>query len=94
MRPEKETTSSMKTKHMLLMLVCCLVPLIGLGAAFLFHLPFSTLFTAAMIVFCPLSHVVMMYFMMRGHHDQPEHGQHAPAVPPAPPLFPEPRETR
>lgn len=54
-----------------LMLACCLV---GLGAAvavLFFNVPFNKVFLGVMILFCPLSHLLMMKFM--GH----DHGQQA-----------------
>jgi hypothetical protein len=57
----------MKTRHMLIMLLCCLIPLAALAAIFLFHIPVSTVGYAALFLICPLSHLFMMKFMMGGH---------------------------
>ena len=42
------------------MLVCCLVPLAGLGVALLFGVPLGSLGILALLVVCPLSHLLMM----------------------------------
>lgn len=75
----------MNKKHTLLMLACCLVPLLALGAIFLFKLPVSQVLYFGLILLCPLSHLLMMRGMMHGeghehgsqsaascHEDQPE----------------------
>ncbi len=85
----------MKAKHMLLMLACCLIPIAGLAAVVIFHLPFTGVLTALMVVACPLGHGLMMYFMMRGHHDEHGRSEHEPVLPAAAaPLLAEPRDSR
>ena len=51
----------MKKNHMLLMLLCCLVPIIGLFAITIFKLPLSNVLFWAMVLICPIS----MFFMMK-----------------------------
>lgn len=48
-------------KHMLMMLICCLVPV---GLSFLFSaLGYSTIAGYMMLLLCPLMHIMMMRMM-------------------------------
>jgi hypothetical protein len=71
----------MTKKHTLIMLACCLVPLIALGAIFLFNLPVNQVIFFLLILMCPLSHILMMKFMV---HDQAQDHSHHPAQPTSP----------
>jgi hypothetical protein len=55
---------------MLIMIACCLIPLVAFGAVTIFHIPLNTVLIAAMVLACPLSHILMMKFMMNGHDHQ------------------------
>jgi ABC-type transport system involved in cytochrome bd biosynthesis fused ATPase/permease subunit len=57
----------MSKKHLLIMLACCLIPLVGLGIIFLFHIPTNKVVLFGMAMFCPLAHILMMKFMGHGH---------------------------
>lgn len=58
----------MKKSHMLIMILCCLIPLVGLAAIYIFKLPVNTVIFAALILLCPLSHILMMKFMVHDHN--------------------------
>jgi hypothetical protein len=57
----------MSKKHMLIMLACCLLPIVGLGLITIFKVPASTVLLGAMFLICPLSHLLMMKFMSHDH---------------------------
>jgi hypothetical protein len=57
----------MNKKHMLIMIACCLLPIVGLGLVFLFNIPITTVLFGAMILICPISMILMMIFMGREH---------------------------
>lgn len=59
----------MTKKHVLIMLACCLIPVLALGAIFLFNVPVSKVLWVGLILICPLSHILMMKFMMHDDHD-------------------------
>ncbi len=60
----------MTKKHVLIMLVCCLIPIGALAALFIFNVPINTVLFAVLILVCPLSHLLMMKFMPHGEaHD-------------------------
>ena len=57
----------MKKSHMWLMLLCCLIPVIGLTAVYFFKVPLTSVLLYGMILLCPVSHVLMMKFMGHDH---------------------------
>ncbi len=61
----------MRIKQLLLVLACCLIPLIFLVALFLLNIPLNAVLLVALIVFCPVSHLLMMKNMEHSH--QAEH---------------------
>ncbi len=69
----------MKKSHMWLMLLCCLIPVIGLTAVYVFKVPQSSVLLYGMILLCPVSHIFMMRFMMHDHRgdEGPAHDHHA-----------------
>ena len=68
----------MKKSHMWLMLLCCLIPVVGLTAVYAFKVPLSSVLLYGMVLLCPLSYVAMMAFMGRDHdHATAEHDGHA-----------------
>lgn len=68
----------MKKSHMWLMLLCCLIPVIGLTAVYAFKVPLSSVLLYGMVLLCPLAHVLMMGFMGRDHeHETGNNSAHA-----------------
>ncbi len=61
----------MKNKHALIMVICCLLPVVGFAVAFFLGIPLGTLGTAALFLLCPLGHILMMRSMGKKHaqHD-------------------------
>ena len=56
-------------KHMLIMVLCCLVPLAILFTVTILGVPLGNIATFALVLMCPLMHLFMMKGM-RGHGDQ------------------------
>lgn len=55
---------------MLIMIACCLVSLVAAAAIFLFKVPGSTVLWTLLILICPLSHLLMMRFMVHDHNGE------------------------
>ena len=70
----------MSKKHTILMLLCCLVGMGAAAAIFFFGIPVNRVFTTLLILLCPISHIFMMKFMMKGHdhgaEEQPASDSH------------------
>ena len=61
----------MGSKHLLIMLACCLIPVAGLGAAWFFGVSLGTLGIFALILFCLLAHLFLMRGMGHGVGQRP-----------------------
>jgi len=59
----------MSKKHTLIMLACCLLPVAALVLVAFIKIPISTVLFGAMLLACPLSHILMMKFMSHDHHE-------------------------
>jgi hypothetical protein len=67
----------MTKKHALIMVACCLIPIVAFALISVFRVPVSSLLSIGLVLMCPLSHLLMMKFMMKGHG---EHGENHNAV--------------
>ncbi len=74
MEHNQSGTSHGFSRHMLIMVLCCLIPLAGIFAISAFGIPLTGVLRYALVLICPLGVVVMMVMMMRGEHS---HGQSA-----------------
>ena len=64
--------------HLWLMLLCCLIPLVALGAIFLFNIRTSSVLYVGILLLCPILH----FWMMKGMLGQ-RHGEEAAPEKPA-----------
>lgn len=64
----------MTKKHVLVMLLCCLVPVAVLGAIFLLNIPVNSALLFVLILVCPLSHLLLMKFMPHDEGHASNHG--------------------
>jgi hypothetical protein len=64
----------MTKKHVLVMLLCCLVPVAALGAIFLLNIPVNSVLLFVLILVCPLSHLLLMKFMPHDEGHASNHG--------------------
>ncbi len=69
----------MKRSHGLLMLLCCLIPLVGIAAIVLFRIPATSVLYIGLVLICPLLHLVMMGRMRHDHTTPSNEALHRPA---------------
>lgn len=69
-------------KHLVIMILCCLIPVAGLFALYLFQIPISPALWFGFMLLCPILHLVMMKYMMGGEHH--EHQHHTAPMPQKP----------
>jgi len=50
----------MNRKHVLLMVLCCLIPLVGFAAISIFRIPANTVIYIGLALLCPVMHLLMM----------------------------------
>ena len=65
----------MNKRHIWIMLLCCLLPIVGLAAIFLFNIPANTVLYFGLILLCPLAHFFMMG-RMEHSHGEVQHNEH------------------
>ncbi len=65
----KGCEGKMSKKHAILMVACCLIPVAGLAAIYLFKLPFNAVLIGLMLVVCPLSHLFTMNSISHEEHE-------------------------
>lgn len=72
----------MNRKHALLMVLCCLIPLVGFAAISIFRIPANTVIYTGLALLCPVMHLLMMKGMMGHNHDETSaHAHHQVEAP-------------
>ena len=65
-------------RPMWMMVLCCLIPIVALGAILLLRVPVSGAGWLVLILLCPLSHLLMMGIGQRTHGEAPNPGATKP----------------
>ena len=78
MTGQSEQKNKMSKKHLILMVLGCVVPMGVFFVLFALGIPLNKLFFFALILLCPLSHI----FMMRGmkHHGHDDHASESTKI--------------
>ena len=73
------------SRHMLIMILCCAIPMAALAAIFVLKIPVPQVMSYGLVLLCPLGHILMMAFMGGHKHDNPGTSQQLAANTPAAP---------
>ncbi len=57
------SSHSMNNRHLLIMLICCLVPLVAFAVITVLGVPLTSLGYVILILLCPLGHLLLMRFV-------------------------------
>ena len=63
----------MTKKHVLIMVLCCLVPLIGYATASLLGIQINAILFCGMVFICPVLHLILMLSLKRHIYDDQPH---------------------
>ncbi len=66
-----EHSHSGMSRHMLIMVLCCLIPMVAIVAIAAFGISLTGVLRYALTLICPLGFVLMMVMMGRQGHDKP-----------------------
>ncbi len=67
---------NMSKKHALIMVACCLIPIVALAAIFVFKIPVSSVIYFGIALLCPALHLLMMGNMMKHDDSAHDHAGH------------------
>jgi hypothetical protein len=71
----------MISKHLLIMLLCCLIPVAVLAGLFFFQVQMTPTLWYSVMFLCPFLHLLMMYFMHKSSKDEHHSHSHSPSLP-------------
>ena len=71
----------MSRKHAVIMVLCCLVPLVALVAISILRVPANTVIYVGIALVCPLMHLLVMRGMQHGPEGSAEHAHHQAEMP-------------
>jgi hypothetical protein len=69
-----------QNRHIWLMVLCCLIPVALLGGALLLGVPVTSALAFALVLLCPLSHLLFMRQMGHTHETGQDRDTLAPAA--------------
>jgi len=64
------STHTTSKRHLWLMVICCLIPVVALVGVRLLSIPVNGTVLIILLALCPLSHIALMWVMMRGSQHQ------------------------